>query len=77
MPQPSSFRYDEAGPIATITLDRPDRLNALTFDVYAELRDLFAALGTRREVRAVVIGADNAPRGAKMSTGALSAAQMD
>jgi enoyl-CoA hydratase/carnithine racemase len=55
MPQPSSFRYDEAGPIATITLDRPDRLNALTFDVYAELRDLFAALGTRREVRAVVI----------------------
>jgi enoyl-CoA hydratase/carnithine racemase len=55
LPRPGTFRYEEADAIATITLDRPDRLNALTFEVYAELRDLFAVLGDRREVRAVVI----------------------
>jgi enoyl-CoA hydratase/carnithine racemase len=53
--QPSTFRYEEAGAVATITLDRPDRLNALTFEVYAELRELFAGLKDRREVRSVVI----------------------
>ena len=53
--QPTTFRYEESGAIATITLDRPDRLNALTFEVYAELRDLFAALSDRREVKCVVI----------------------
>jgi enoyl-CoA hydratase/carnithine racemase len=53
--QPTTFRYEESGAIATITLDRPDRLNALTFAVYAELRDLFAALGDRREVKCVLI----------------------
>lgn len=52
---PTSFRYEEADAIATITLDRPDKVNALTFEVYAELRDLFAALASRRAVRAVVI----------------------
>jgi enoyl-CoA hydratase/carnithine racemase len=55
MVQPTSFHYEEADAIATITLDQPDKLNALTFEVYAELRDLFAALATRRAVRAVVI----------------------
>lgn len=55
MIQPKSFRYVEDGPIATITLDRPDRLNALTFEVYAELRDLFAALAAHEPVRAVII----------------------
>jgi len=54
-PQPTTFRYEESGAIATITLDRPDRLNALTFEVYAELHDLFAALPDRREVKSVVI----------------------
>ena len=54
--QPStSFRYTEAEGIATITLDRPDRLNALTFEIYAELRDLFAALARRDAVRVVII----------------------
>jgi enoyl-CoA hydratase/carnithine racemase len=53
--QPSTFRYEESGAIATITLDRPERLNALTFEVYAELRDLFPALNDKRDVRAVVI----------------------
>ena len=50
-----AFRYDEADGIATITLDRPERLNALTFGVYAELRDLFDALAGRDEVRVVIV----------------------
>jgi len=41
--------------VATITLNRPDKLNALTFDVYADLRDLLAELPHRGEARVVVI----------------------
>ena len=54
---PTSFRYtvDPATSIATVTLDRPEHLNALTFEVYAELRDTFRALDTEPGVRAVVI----------------------
>ncbi|CAN5651856.1 enoyl-CoA hydratase family protein [soil metagenome] len=55
MKQPTTFRYAEDAGIATITLDRPDRLNALTFEVYAELRDLFAALVDREAVRVIII----------------------
>jgi enoyl-CoA hydratase/carnithine racemase len=55
--QPKSFLYavDEATNVATITLNRPERLNALTFEVYAELRDLFLALDTAEGVRAIVL----------------------
>ncbi len=52
---PRTFRYEVDGPIATITLDRPERLNALTFEVYAELRDAFAAIAGDRSVRAVIL----------------------
>jgi len=54
---PKSFRYEmnPATGVVTITLNRPDRLNALTFEVYAELRDAFAALDTEAGVRAVVV----------------------
>ena len=54
---PRSFHYalDPATAVATIALDRPDRLNALTFEVYAELRDTFRALDSEPGVRAVVI----------------------
>jgi enoyl-CoA hydratase/carnithine racemase len=54
---PRSFRYelDTETAVATITLDRPDRLNALTFEVYAELRDTFRALDTAPGVRAIVM----------------------
>jgi len=52
---PRHFRYWEAGGVGTIRLDRPARLNALTFDSYAELRDAFVALRTRDAVRCVVI----------------------
>ena len=41
--------------VATITLNRPERKNPLTFDSYAELRDLFRALHASSDVRAVVI----------------------
>ena len=51
------FRYavDPATAVATITLNRPERLNALTFEVYTELRDTFRALDTEPGVRAIVI----------------------
>ncbi len=52
------FRYqvsDDAR-VATVTLDRPERKNPLTFDSYAELRDLFRGLAHANDVRAVVIG---------------------
>jgi enoyl-CoA hydratase/carnithine racemase len=52
---PRSFRYAVDDGIATLTLDRPDTLNSLTFEVYAELRDTFRALEDERDVRAVVI----------------------
>jgi len=52
---PTSFHYDEAGPVATLRLDRPEALNALTFEVYRELTDTFRGLAGRRDVRAVVI----------------------
>jgi enoyl-CoA hydratase/carnithine racemase len=52
---PATFRYEEQAGVATITLDRPDRLNALTFGVYRELTDAFAALAARASVRAVVV----------------------
>jgi enoyl-CoA hydratase/carnithine racemase len=41
--------------IALITLNRPERKNPLTFDSYAELRDLFRALVYSKDVHAVVI----------------------
>lgn len=53
---PKSFLYEtSAAGVATITLNRPDRLNALTFEVYRELTDTFAALRTETQVRTVVI----------------------
>jgi enoyl-CoA hydratase/carnithine racemase len=52
---PRHFRWSEADGVGTIRLDRPERLNALTFDSYAELRDAFVTLRTRDSVRCVVI----------------------
>ena len=52
-----SFLYDVDAntSVATITLNRPERLNALTFEVYRELRDTFQRLDTEAGVRAIVI----------------------
>ena len=54
---PKSFLYsvDPATAVATITINRPERLNALSFAVYTELRDAFRALDTEPGVRAVII----------------------
>ena len=41
--------------VATVTFSRPDRLNALTFDVYADLRDLIGELPHRGDVRVLVL----------------------
>jgi enoyl-CoA hydratase/carnithine racemase len=46
---------DDKGGVGTLTLNRPDRKNPLTFDSYAELRDLFNALRYATDVKAVVI----------------------
>lgn len=59
--KPKSFRYEESRAVATLTLDRPHKMNALTFAVYRELTDTFRALCDRTAVRAVIItGAGNA-----------------
>ena len=56
MVTPKSFLYEtSATGVATITLNRPERLNALTFEVYRELTDIFLALRSESDVRAVVI----------------------
>ncbi|MFJ8077297.1 enoyl-CoA hydratase family protein [Streptomyces sp. NPDC096176] len=44
--------------VATVTLARPDKLNALTFGAYADLRDLLAELSRERSVRALVLGGE-------------------
>ncbi|HUH39294.1 MAG TPA: enoyl-CoA hydratase-related protein, partial [Castellaniella sp.] len=53
--QATHFLWDVRDSVATITLNRPERKNPLTFDSYAELRDLFHQLKWADDVRAVVI----------------------
>jgi len=57
MIEPKSFLYTESGPVAEIRLDRPDVMNALTFEVYRELTEAFLALAGRDPVRVVVLTA--------------------
>jgi enoyl-CoA hydratase/carnithine racemase len=52
---PEHFRWDFADGVATVTLDRPERKNPLTFDSYAELRDTFRELVDARDVKCVVL----------------------
>ena len=50
------FDYEELDGVATLTFSRPERLNSLTFDVYADIRDLTQELRARaREIRVMVI----------------------
>src|SRR5438132_5432428 len=49
------FLYEVNNGIATLTLNRPEVMNALTFDIYAQLRDLFYALKHDESVRAVLL----------------------
>ena len=53
--QATHFLFDVKDRVATITLNRPERKNPLTFDSYAELRDLFRAMAYASDVNAVVI----------------------
>src|SRR5437763_11306352 len=55
MNQPKSFLCEQKDRVATITLNRPERLNAITFEIYHELTDFFAKLRDQRDVRVVVI----------------------
>jgi enoyl-CoA hydratase/carnithine racemase len=49
------FGFAIADGVATLTFDRPEKLNALTFDVYADLRDLLAELPHRGDARVLVV----------------------
>jgi len=49
------FLYEVNEGVATLTLNRPEVMNALTFEVYAQLRDLFAELRRDDNVRAVIL----------------------
>ena len=62
--EPKSFKWElDADGVGTVTLSRPDRINALTFEVYGELRDLFRSLKEDHpDVRAVVLRGEG-PRG--------------
>ena len=53
--QAKNFLYQETDGIARITFNRPERLNALTFEIYRELTDTFAALQRNDDVGAVVV----------------------
>ncbi|MFF1355460.1 enoyl-CoA hydratase family protein [Streptomyces sp. NPDC058297] len=52
------LRYAVDDGVATVTLARPDKLNALTFGAYADLRDLLAELTRERSVRALVLAGE-------------------
>ena len=53
--RPGHFLLQVEGKVATVTLNRPERKNPLTFESYAELRDLFRALVQDAEVKVVVV----------------------
>jgi len=55
MTNPKSFLYEQQNGIGTITLNRPERLNAITFEVYHELTDFFVELREQKDLRVVVI----------------------
>ena len=52
---PRHFLWEQRGAVGVVTLNRPERKNPLTFDSYAELRDLFRQLVQVSEVRAIVV----------------------
>lgn len=53
--KPKHFGWSVEDKVATVTLNRPERKNPLTFDSYAELRDTFRALNYVTDVKTVVI----------------------
>ncbi len=65
MPKTKDFVCSVANGVATVSLDRPERKNPLTFDSYAQLRDWFRALPYQDGVDVVVFG----PNGGNFSSG--------
>lgn len=55
---PTGFKFELNEGVGLITLNRPQRYNALTFDIYQELSDFFVALQSHPEVRALVISGE-------------------
>ena len=49
------FEYDESDGVATLAFSRPERLNSLTFEVYADIRELTQSLRERADVRVLVL----------------------
>jgi enoyl-CoA hydratase/carnithine racemase len=54
-PRPKHFLWRQEGRVGVITLNRPERKNPLTFESYAELRDLFRALAEVDAVRCIIL----------------------
>jgi enoyl-CoA hydratase/carnithine racemase len=52
---PAHFGWQQQGAVGVVTLNRPERKNPLTFESYAELRDLFRRLSYVDDVKAIVI----------------------
>ncbi len=52
------FGYSTSGKVATITLNRPERKNPLTFDSYGELRDLFREMVYATDIKAIVFAGE-------------------
>lgn len=50
-----NFGFSVADGVATVTLNRPEKLNALTFEAYADLRDLLAELPYRGDTKVLVL----------------------
>jgi enoyl-CoA hydratase/carnithine racemase len=55
MIQAKNFLWKQEGKLGVITLNRPERKNPLTFESYAELRDLFIQLKNEKSIKAIVI----------------------
>ncbi|HEV7476186.1 MAG TPA: enoyl-CoA hydratase-related protein, partial [Burkholderiales bacterium] len=55
MIQPKQFLWRAEGKVGVITLNRPEKKNPLTFESYAELRDLFLDLANDNSVKSVVV----------------------
>ena len=53
--QARHVRFEVAGKVATLTLDRPDKKNPLTFESYAEVVDIFRAAAKDKGVKAIVV----------------------
>jgi enoyl-CoA hydratase/carnithine racemase len=53
--RPKHFLWEMRGPVALVTLNRPEKKNPLTFDSYAELRDTFRDLVACDDVKAIVL----------------------